>query len=65
MALHLHDASHDRLSLTVQELNKYPIRIMAPCHCTGLRGRCALLATFGKKFLDVSVSSIINFEAAK
>lgn len=63
--LHLHDASYDRLSFTVQELKKYPIRIMAPCHCTGLRGKCALSSAFGKKFLDVSVSSIIKFEAAK
>ena len=61
--LHLHDASHDRLSFTVRELKKYPIRIMAPCHCTGLRGRCALSTTFGKKFLDVSVSSMIKFKA--
>ncbi|MFX1335934.1 MAG: MBL fold metallo-hydrolase, partial [Promethearchaeota archaeon] len=63
--LHLHDASDDRLSRTVKELKKYPIRIMAPCHCTGLRGRCALSTTFERKFLDVSVSSIIKFEAAK
>ena len=61
--LHLHDASFDRLSQTVQELKKYPMKIMAPCHCTGLRGKCALSTAFGKKFLDVSVSSIIKFEA--
>ena len=61
--LHLHDASYDRLSWTVRELKKFPMKIMAPCHCTGLRGRCALSAGFGKKFLDISVSSKVKFEA--
>lgn len=63
--LHLYDASYDRLSWTVQELKKYPMKVIAPCHCTGFRGKCALSTAFGKKFLNTAVSSIIKFEAAK
>jgi 7,8-dihydropterin-6-yl-methyl-4-(beta-D-ribofuranosyl)aminobenzene 5'-phosphate synthase len=62
--LHIRDASHNRLSQTIQELEKYPIKKIAPCHCTGFRGKYALASAFGKKFLDVSTSSIIKFEAA-
>lgn len=63
--LHIRDASHDRLSQTIQELEKYPIKKIAPCHCTGFRGKYALSTAFGEKFLDVSVSSKIKFEAAR
>jgi len=57
--LHLHDASYDRLSKTTQELEKYPLKIIAPCHCTGFRGKYALSTTFGKKFSDTFVSTKI------
>lgn len=63
--LHLFDASDVRLSKTVQELKKYPIRRMAPCHCSGLRGKSALSTVFGKKFRDVAVSSMVNFESTE
>lgn len=63
--LHLHDASYNRLTQTVQELKKYPIRIMAACHCTGLRGKCALSSAFEKKFCNTMVSSIIKYEAVE
>ncbi|MFX1286835.1 MAG: MBL fold metallo-hydrolase [Promethearchaeota archaeon] len=62
--LHIRDASHNRLSQTIQELEKYPIKKIAPCHCTGFHGKHALARAFKKKFLDVSVSSTIKFEAA-
>lgn len=61
--LHLHDASDDRLTKTVRELKKYPIRKMAPCHCTGLRGKIALSAAFEKQFVEVGVATKIQFEA--
>jgi 7,8-dihydropterin-6-yl-methyl-4-(beta-D-ribofuranosyl)aminobenzene 5'-phosphate synthase len=60
--LHIRDASYDRLTQTTQELMKYPIKRIAPCHCTGFRGKYALSSAFEKKFLDVSVSSKIKFE---
>ena len=61
--LHLFDASDYRLSKTVKALKTYPIRTIAPCHCSGLRGKSALSAAFGKKFREVVVSTILHFEA--
>lgn len=61
--LHLYDASDNRLSKTVKALKTYPIRTIAPCHCSGLRGKSALSAAFGKKFREVVVSTILHFEA--
>ncbi|UCE15023.1 MAG: MBL fold metallo-hydrolase [Candidatus Heimdallarchaeota archaeon] len=61
--LHLHDASDERLSKTVQALKKYPIKKMAPCHCSGLRGKFALSAPFGKQFTEVGVTTKLQFEA--
>ncbi|MFX0052800.1 MAG: MBL fold metallo-hydrolase [Candidatus Hodarchaeota archaeon] len=63
--LHLFNATELRLKKTVQELKKFPIRVMAPCHCSGFRGKYALYPAFGKKFRDVEVSSIIKIEAAE
>lgn len=60
--LHLFDASDNRLSRTVQELKKFPIEIIAPCHCSGFRGKNALYTAFGKNFRDVEVSSKITFK---
>lgn len=62
--LHLHDASDNRLAQTVQELKKFPIKTIAPCHCSGFRGKYAIYTAFGKKFCETSVSSTIQFEAA-
>jgi len=61
--LHLFDASDNRLSKTVKELKTYPIRILAPCHCSGFRGKSALSTAFGKKFREVVVSTILHFDA--
>jgi 7,8-dihydropterin-6-yl-methyl-4-(beta-D-ribofuranosyl)aminobenzene 5'-phosphate synthase len=61
--LHLATASDDRLTYTVEELKKYPINIMAPCHCTGLRGKIALSNSFKKNFRDLTVGSKIDIKS--
>jgi 7,8-dihydropterin-6-yl-methyl-4-(beta-D-ribofuranosyl)aminobenzene 5'-phosphate synthase len=61
--LHLFDASDYRLSKTVKALKTYPIRTIAPCHCSGFRGKSALSAAFGKEFREVVVSTILHFDA--
>ncbi|MGY5863727.1 MAG: MBL fold metallo-hydrolase [Candidatus Thorarchaeota archaeon] len=61
--LHLHDASKTRLEKTTERLKKYPLRTLAPCHCTGLRGRSALMQAFEAEFMDVGVGSVIKFES--
>lgn len=59
--LHLCDASHERLEYTVRELRQYPIKILAPCHCTGFRGKKALSEQVSKYFQDIKVLSKIEF----
>ncbi len=60
--LHLHDASKERLTATVDHLKSYPLMMLAPCHCTGLNGRCALKHSFEAIFKDVGVGSKVAFE---
>jgi 7,8-dihydropterin-6-yl-methyl-4-(beta-D-ribofuranosyl)aminobenzene 5'-phosphate synthase len=59
--LHLHDASKERLSKTVEHLTKYPLTILAPCHCTGLRGQSALMYGFESIFKHVGAGSVMKF----
>jgi len=61
--LHLHDASKERLTKTIDALNRYPLSILAPCHCTGLRGRAALMYAFEDPFKDVGAGSVLKFKS--
>ncbi|MFX0095132.1 MAG: MBL fold metallo-hydrolase [Candidatus Hodarchaeota archaeon] len=60
--LHLIDASANRLSRTGQELIKYPIKKIAPCHCSGLKGKFALFTAFGERFQEIDVAATLSFE---
>ncbi len=59
--LHLHDASRERLTNTIRHLKEYPLNTIAPCHCTGLRGRAALMNAFEDQFKDIGVGSVVKF----
>ena len=59
--LHLHDASKMRLEKTIESLKKYPLTTLAPCHCTGLRGKAALMYAFEKSFKDIGAGSTLKF----
>ncbi|MFX1606865.1 MAG: MBL fold metallo-hydrolase [Promethearchaeota archaeon] len=59
--LHLHDASNRRLTKTVESLKNYSFTTLAPCHCTGLRGRAALMHAFGESFKDIGSGSTLKF----
>jgi 7,8-dihydropterin-6-yl-methyl-4-(beta-D-ribofuranosyl)aminobenzene 5'-phosphate synthase len=61
--LHLHDASKERLTKTIEYLGQYPLKTVAPCHCTGLKGRAALMYGFEKQFQDVGAGSLLKFES--
>jgi 7,8-dihydropterin-6-yl-methyl-4-(beta-D-ribofuranosyl)aminobenzene 5'-phosphate synthase len=59
--LHLHDASDIRLEKTIESLKKFPFTTLAPCHCTGLRGRAALMHAYGESFKDIGAGSTLKF----
>lgn len=58
---HLHNASDLRLEKTVDRLKGYSFAMLAPCHCTGLRGRAALMRAFGESFKDIAAGSTLKF----
>ncbi|NWF95025.1 MAG: MBL fold metallo-hydrolase [Candidatus Thorarchaeota archaeon] len=59
--LHLHDASKLRLERTVDYLRTCHLSVLAPCHCTGFRGRAVLMGSLGDCFRDVGTGSVIEF----
>ena len=59
--LHIRDASDLRLKKTVEHLRQYPLEIMAPTHCSGLKGKCTMLNSFPETFRDIGVGSILTF----
>ncbi|MCK4567906.1 MAG: MBL fold metallo-hydrolase, partial [Candidatus Thorarchaeota archaeon] len=58
--LHLHDASKERLTKTIEHLKGYPLTTLAPCHCTGLRGQAALMYAFEDIFKEIGVGSTLK-----
>ncbi|MGY5873074.1 MAG: MBL fold metallo-hydrolase [Candidatus Thorarchaeota archaeon] len=62
--LHLHDASKERLTKTIEYLEGFPLATLAPCHCTGLRGQAALMYAFEDIFKDIGVGSTLKFKSS-
>jgi 7,8-dihydropterin-6-yl-methyl-4-(beta-D-ribofuranosyl)aminobenzene 5'-phosphate synthase len=61
--LHLHDASKVRLEKTTERLDKLPLQNLAACHCTGLRGKAAMMMAFDDKFKNAGAGSTLKFES--
>ncbi len=61
--LHLHDASKERLTKTTEYLKQYPLTTIGACHCTGLKGRAALMYAFEEPFKNVGAGSVLKFES--
>jgi len=61
--LHLHDASSERMNKTIVHLRQYPLSVLGTCHCTGLRGRAALMYAFEDTFKDVGAGSVLKFQS--
>ena len=64
--LHLHDASDHRMRETTSVLKKYSSLsqsggVVAPCHCSGLKGKIGMLKTFPETFRELAVGSIVSF----
>jgi 7,8-dihydropterin-6-yl-methyl-4-(beta-D-ribofuranosyl)aminobenzene 5'-phosphate synthase len=47
---HLMEANPSCLQETIQSLDQFRIKKIAPCHCTGMRGQFALMQKFGSAF---------------
>jgi len=65
---HLFDSSNLRLQRTADSLKNYsllarPGGIVAPCHCSGLRGKVAMLGAFPETFVEATTGSTIALGA--
>jgi 7,8-dihydropterin-6-yl-methyl-4-(beta-D-ribofuranosyl)aminobenzene 5'-phosphate synthase len=61
--LHLYDASKERLAKTIEHLKGFPLKTLAPCHCTGLRGQAALMYAFEDIFKEIGAGSKLKFKS--
>jgi 7,8-dihydropterin-6-yl-methyl-4-(beta-D-ribofuranosyl)aminobenzene 5'-phosphate synthase len=61
--LHLHDASKQRLTKTIEHLGQYPLTTVGACHCTGLKGRAALMYAFEDSFKNIGAGSVLKFKS--
>jgi len=58
---HLLGASQARLEKTAEAFARYDIKVIGPCHCTGLRAVTLLRSRFPDRFLECSTGSRFEF----
>ena len=59
--MHLLQASKERLDATAEAFARYDVRIIGPCHCTGLKAITYLRSCFPDRFVDCSTGSRFSF----
>jgi 7,8-dihydropterin-6-yl-methyl-4-(beta-D-ribofuranosyl)aminobenzene 5'-phosphate synthase len=59
--LHLWQASQLEMEATANAIGRRNVRILAPCHCTGLRARSNLQARFHSLVQDVGAGTRLEF----
>lgn len=55
--MHLLNASVERLEATIDALNRYQVRLIAPCHCTGEAPSSLLAERFPSQYVRVGAGS--------
>lgn len=60
--MHLAWSDEARLVRTLEELERFEIQLVAPCHCTGQKAVAMMLRAFGRRFAPNHVGSIFKFE---
>jgi 7,8-dihydropterin-6-yl-methyl-4-(beta-D-ribofuranosyl)aminobenzene 5'-phosphate synthase len=59
--MHLLRASKERLEATSDAFARYDIRVIGPCHCTGLKAVTYLRSRFPDRFVECSTGSRFTF----
>lgn len=59
--MHLFGASHSRLEATADACARYNVRMIGPCHCTGLKAVAYLRSRFPDNFQECSTGSRFDF----
>ncbi|MEM3693604.1 MAG: MBL fold metallo-hydrolase [Candidatus Bathyarchaeia archaeon] len=57
---HLSEANEDRIAKTVEEISKFNIQFIAPCHCTGIKAICKLMEAFGNRCMALRTGDVIS-----
>lgn len=60
--MHLLNASEERLTATLDALQRYNIQVLAPCHCTGEAPAALLAQRFPEQFAHVGAGSRFVFD---
>lgn len=56
---HLKDSSDAQIASVIAQLQQLGVRRAAPTHCTGDRGRALFAKTFGEKYVEVGLGSVL------
>ncbi len=59
--MHLINASPARIAQTIEELRRWDVRLLAPCHCTGMAATVALWNEFSERCLACRVGTRFDF----
>ncbi len=59
--MHLLRASQERLDATAKAFAHYDVRMIGPCHCTGLEAQTYLKSCFPDRFVECSTGSRFSF----
>ena len=59
---HLLQASQERLDATAKAFARYDVRMIGPCHCTGLDAQTYLKSRFPDRFVECSTGSRFHFD---
>jgi len=57
---HLFGEDELKTTLIAEEMLELGVELVAPCHCTGERGREIFESVFGKRFLDARAGTVIE-----
>lgn len=59
--MHLIGASNERIKATLKALEKYDVRLIGPCHCTGATATASLWQHFTDRCRECSVGTVFEF----
>jgi 7,8-dihydropterin-6-yl-methyl-4-(beta-D-ribofuranosyl)aminobenzene 5'-phosphate synthase len=62
--MHLVNASSERIARTTEELRRLGVRLLAPCHCTGMAATVSLWNAFPDQCAACHVGATFEFESA-
>jgi 7,8-dihydropterin-6-yl-methyl-4-(beta-D-ribofuranosyl)aminobenzene 5'-phosphate synthase len=59
--MHLAEASEERIARTSAALDRYGVRLVAPCHCSGERAIAKLRSQLGERVVDCFAGASFSF----